>query len=417
MRIFVIGSGGREHALVWRLKQSPGRHEIFSSPGNPGIAKLATLLPAGDGSPKSLLAAAESADADLTVVGPEAPLVAGVVDTFRAAGRRIVGPTSAAAQLEGSKIFAKQFFAREGIPTAAFVTAESPDEALTALDRFDYPVVIKADGLAAGKGVVIAPDRTAATHAIRSLAGRMVIEEFLTGEEVSFIALTDGRNVAPLAPAQDHKAAFDGDDGPNTGGMGAYCDSRILTEAETALILDRIIRPTVAATRFTGFLYAGLMMTSSGPKILEYNVRLGDPETQPILHRLRSDFAAALLAAAEGELGFGAFDWAPEPSVCIVLASGGYPGRFETGFPISGVEQAEAAGATVFHAGTKIGPQGLETAGGRVLGVTASGADLPNAIGHAYAAAAKIHFERMRYRRDIGAKGLKRYNKNAGVGT
>src|SRR5712691_11907809 len=225
MRILVIGSGGREHALVWRLARDTARHRLFATPGNPGIANLATLIPAGDGSPQTLLAAAESVDADLTVVGPEAPLVAGAVDVFRAAGRKIVGPTAAGAQLEGSKIFAKQFFQRAGIPTAEFIAADSPSHALDALHRFDYPVVIKADGLAAGKGVVIAPDRAAAESAIHSIGGRLVVEEFLTGEEVSFIALTDGRNVVPLAPTQDHKTVFDNDTGPNTGGMGAYCDS------------------------------------------------------------------------------------------------------------------------------------------------------------------------------------------------
>ncbi len=221
----------------------------------------------------------------------------------------------------------------------------------------------------------------------------------------------------PLAPAQDHKAVFDQDQGPNTGGMGAYCDSRILSEGETERILDTIIRPTVEAMHFTGFLYAGLMMTASGPKILEYNVRLGDPETQPILHRLRSDLAPVLLAAAEGELRSARLDWHSEPSVCIVLASGGYPGKFDTGLPILGIDQAEATGATVFHAGTRVGAQGLETAGGRVLGVTAAGSDLASAIDRAYTAAGKIHFDGMHYRRDIGAKGLKRYNRNVGVGT
>jgi len=417
MRILVIGSGGREHALIWRLAQSAGRPELFAAPGNPGIAQTAVLLPAADSSPQTLLAAAESIDADLTVVGPEAPLVAGVVDAFRAAGRRIVGPTLAAAQLEGSKIFAKQFFQRTGIPTARFETAENPEQALNALVRFDYPVVIKADALAAGKGVVIAQDRPAAESAIGSLAGRIVIEEFLTGEEVSFIALTDGRNVVPLAPTQDHKTVFDNDTGPNTGGMGAYCDSRILTEAETERILDEIIRPTVEETQFTGFRNAGSMMTASGPKIIEYNVRLGDPETQPIMHRIRTDLAPLLLATATGELDGITLHWNPEPSVCVVMASGGYPGKFETGFPISGIEQAEAAGATVFQAGTKLGPQGLETAGGRVLGVTSSGADLATAIERSYSAVEKIRFERMHYRRDIGAKGLKRYNKNVGMGT
>jgi phosphoribosylamine--glycine ligase len=245
----------------------------------------------------------------------------------------------------------------------------------------------------------------------------MVIEEFLTGEEVSFIALTDGRNVVPLAPAQDHKTVFDSDTGPNTGGMGAYCDSRILTEAETERILDTIIRPTVAATHFTGFLYAGLMMTATGPKILEYNVRLGDPETQPILHRLKSDLAPVLYAAASGELSGVTLDWNSGPSVCVVMASGGYPGKFETGLPISGIDQAEASGVAVFHAGTKLGTHGLETAGGRVLGVTAAGVDLAEAIQRAYTAVGLILFDRMHYRRDIGAKGLRRYNKNVGMGT
>jgi len=417
MNILVIGSGGREHALVWKLAQSAARPRIFAMPGNPGIAKLATLLPAGDSSPATLLAAAQSVSADLTVVGPEAPLVAGVVDAFRAAGLKIVGPTAAAAQLEGSKIFAKEFFQRIGIPTARFLTAEHPDQAIDALKRFDYPVVIKADGLAAGKGVIIAPDRPAAEAGIQSLGGRLVIEEFFTGEEVSLIALTDGRHVAALAPAQDHKRVFDGDAGPNTGGMGAYCDSRILGEAEKGRILDTIIRPTIDATRFTGFLYAGLMMTASGPKLLEYNVRLGDPETQPILYNLRSDLVEVLMAAATGGLGGVTMEWDSASSVCIVLASGGYPAKSETGLPISGIEEAESTGATVFHAGTRTGVQGLETAGGRVLGVTAGGADLAEAIGNAYTAAGKIHFSGMHYRRDIGAKGLKRYNKNTGTGT
>ena len=417
MRILVIGSGGREHALVWSLAQSGGHPQIFAAPGNPGIAKLATLLAAGDGSPQALLAAAESVRADLTVVGPEAPLVAGIVDAFHAAGRKIVGPTAAAAQLEGSKIFAKQFFERVGIPTAAFVSAETPAEALAALDRFQYPVVVKADGLAAGKGVVIAPDRATAESAIRSLGGRTVVEEFLTGEEVSFIALSDGRNFVPLAPAQDHKTVLDGDTGPNTGGMGAYCDPRILTATKTQRILDTIIRPTVEATRFTGFLYAGLMMTTAGPKILEYNVRLGDPETQPILHRLRTDLAEVLLAMATGGLGNVTLDWNPGPSLCVVMASGGYPGQFDIGFPISGIEQAEASGATVFQAGTRTGAHGLETAGGRVLGVTASGSDLAEAIDGAYRAANCIHFEMIHYRNDIGAKGIKRFNRIIGMGT
>jgi len=409
MRVLIIGGGGREHALAWRLAQSPEVERVFAAPGNPGIARVAKCLPAGDGSPDAYLAIAESVDADLTVVGPEAPLVAGVVDAFRARGRAIFGPTAAAAQLEGSKIFAKNFLQQSNIPTAAFVAVPNAAEARRALDRFSYPVVIKQDGLAAGKGVVVAEDRTFAEAALASLKPPFVIEEFLAGEEVSYIVLSDGRNVVPLEPTQDHKAVFDGDAGPNTGGMGAYCDSRILTAAEIRTILDRVIRPTIEATGFTGFLYAGLMMTGAGPKVLEFNVRLGDPETQPIMHRMRSDLAPLLLAAARGALPATRMEWTAGPSVCVVLASGGYPGAFAAGKPIGGIEAAEAAGATVFHAGTRQGPAGLETAGGRVLGVTASGSDLAAAIDNAYVAARLIQFDGMHYRTDIGQKGLKRH--------
>jgi phosphoribosylamine--glycine ligase len=408
MKVLIIGGGGREHALAWRLAQSAEVERTYATPGNPGIAQIAKCLPAGDGSPGAYLALAESVDADLTVVGPEAPLVAGVVDAFRVRGRAIFGPTAAAAPLEGSKIFAKNFLQQSNIPTAGFVAVQDAADGRRALDRFSYPVVIKADGLAAGKGVVVAEDRAMAEAALASLKPPFVIEEFLTGEEVSYIVLSDGRNVVPLEPTQDHKAVFDGDAGPNTGGMGAYCDSRILSAAESRTILDRVIRPTIEATSFTGFLYAGLMMTKAGPKVLEFNVRLGDPETQPIMHRMRSDLAPLLLAAARGALPDTRIEWDPGPSVCVVLASGGYPGAFPTGKPIDGIEAAEATGATVFHAGTRQGSAGLETAGGRVLGVTAAGSDLAAAIGNAYAAARLIHFDGMHYRTDIGRKGLKR---------
>ena len=403
MRILILGSGGREHALAWKLAQSKGV-EVFASPGNPGMAQVGTCVPSG----ASFLSVAERIGADLTVVGPEAPLVAGVVDEFRARGRRIVGPTREAAQLEGSKVFAKNFMVQSTIPTAEFLTVENPADAAKALDRFGFPVVLKADGLAAGKGVVIAHDRAQATAALETLQGRLVIEEFLRGEEVSFIALCDGRDVVPLAPTQDHKAAFDGDTGPNTGGMGAYCDGAILTEAQTREILDRVIYPTVERTRFTGFLYAGVMMTAGGPKLLEFNARLGDPETQPLMHRMASDFVPVLEAAADGRLAGAKLDWRNGPSVCVVLASGGYPGAYPTGKTITGVAQAEATGATVFHAGTRLGAAGLETAGGRVLGVTASGGDLASAIAAAYRGVEQIDFEGMHFRRDIGQKGLER---------
>jgi phosphoribosylamine--glycine ligase len=403
MKILVLGSGGREHALCWKLAQSPDV-EVFAVPGNPGIASVGACVTGA----ASFLEAAEQIGADLTVVGPETPLVDGVVDEFRANGKLIVGPDRAAARLEGSKIFAKRFFAQSGIPTAGFATADNETEARAALDRFGFPVVLKADGLAAGKGVIIAQDRAEAEAAISQLKSRLVIEEFLRGEEVSFIALCDGRDVIPLAPTQDHKALSDGDQGPNTGGMGAYCDSGILTEAETQQILRTIIYPTVDATRFTGFLYAGLMMTADGPKALEFNVRLGDPETQPLMHRMQSDLAPVLLAAAEGKLVSTRLEWRPEPSVCVVLASGGYPGAYETGKPITGIDAAEASGAVVFHAGTRNGLQGLETAGGRVLGVTARGGDLREAIRNTYAAVKQVRFDGMHYRNDIGRKGIER---------
>lgn len=375
---------------------------MFACPGNPGMARVATCVP---GEP---LAAAVRTSAELTVVGPEVPLVAGVVDAFRARGLRIVGPNAEAARLEGSKIFAKDFLQQRGIPTAAYTTVEDASHARMALGRFGFPVVLKADGLAAGKGVVIAHNASEAEAALATLKGRLVIEEFLTGDEVSFIALCDGHDALPLAASQDHKAVFDGDHGPNTGGMGAYCDAGILSEAHTRMVMERVILPTVEAMNFTGFLYAGLMITADGPKVLEFNVRLGDPETQPLMHRMQSDFVPALLAASEGKLAGQKLTWRAGPSVCVVLASAGYPGGYETGKEIRGLQMAEAKGATVFHAGTRVLHSRLETSGGRVLGVTASGADLPGAIAAAYEGVGHIDFEGMHYRRDIGSRGLGR---------
>ncbi len=415
MKILVVGGGGREHALAWRLAQSPSVERLFAIPGNPGIAKLAQCLPGDDLSPGSLLAAAEAVNADLTVIGPEAPLVAGVVDEFRAANRAIVGPTAAAARLEGSKVFAKTFFRQNCIPTAEFETVENAAGATRAFDRFGFPVVIKTDGLAAGKGVIIARERAEAVRAYRTLGPRVVIEEFLKGEEVSFIALCDGKNAIPFVPSQDHKAAFDGDLGPNTGGMGAYCDERILSPDLTRAIVDTIILPTVQRTGFTGFLYAGLMMTRSGPRVLEFNVRLGDPETQPLMYSLDCDFAEILSAAARGNASSCFLKHSPWPAICVVLASGGYPGVFPAGIPISGIEEAEATGVTVFHSGTRMGSSGLETAGGRVLGVTASGENLHSAMSNVYTGISKIRFAEMHYRTDIGWRGLERYNTDSGT--
>jgi phosphoribosylamine--glycine ligase len=414
MNILVIGGGGREHALAWRLRQSPSVKSVIIAPGNPGAAREGRCFGAAR-TIEDYLSLAQSEGVDLTIVGPEAPLVEGIVDRFRAAGLAIVGPTASAAKLEGSKSFSKDFMIRAGVPTARYSTVVSKDEALRAFDEFGFPLVLKADGLAAGKGVVIAGSREEAEAALPGLLGsRLVIEEFLDGEEVSFIVLSDGTSVLPLQPSQDHKAVYDGDAGPNTGGMGAYTDKRILTSAQTGDILRRIIEPTVGqmaaeGNPFTGFLYAGLMMTASGPKVLEFNARLGDPETQALLHCMRSDFVPALEAAARGELRGAALAWNDGPSVCVVLAAHGYPGQVRTGDVITGIEDAERCGAVVFQAGTRLAGDRLETAGGRVLGVTASGADLAAAMDTTYRAAQQIRFDGMHYRSDIGAKGLKRY--------
>ncbi len=401
MKTLVIGGGGRENALAWRLAKSPSVKEVHAAPGNPGIAETGVCHIESD-----YVKLAETLRVDLTVVGPEVPLVAGVVDQFRARGLAIVGPTAENAALEGSKIHSKRFMEKLGIPTARFQTVANAAEVPR---DFRYPVVLKTDGLAAGKGVIIAQNRAEVDAALATLAFPMVIEEFLVGEEVSFIVLCDGRRAVPLEPSQDHKRIFDNDEGPNTGGMGAYSDSRILSDAERARIMDTIIEPVVKATAFTGFLYAGLMMTADGPSVLEFNVRMGDPETQPLMMRLESDWGEVLMAAARGALDVDRLQWSPNPATCVVIASGGYPGSFETGKKISGI--ADVRDAVVFHAGTKRHGDDLVTAGGRVLGVTAAGVDLKASIGAAYDAVAKIHFDGMHYRKDIGNKGLKRYNR------
>jgi phosphoribosylamine--glycine ligase len=348
-------------------------------------------------------------EVDLTVVGPEAPLVAGVVDQFRDRGMPIVGPVAANAALEGSKVHSKRFMQKLGIPTARFRTVENVTKAREALAGFRFPVVLKTDGLAAGKGVVIAQDRLEADIALTTLPFPLVIEEFLEGEEVSFIVLCDGKRAVPLEPSQDHKRIYDNDQGPNTGGMGAYSDSLILTAMQRGVIMDTIIEPVVRTTNFTGFLYAGLMMTLDGPSVLEFNVRLGDPETQPLMMRLGSDWGEVLLAAANGALHDDRLDWSPEPATCIVMASGGYPGSFETGKKITGIESVSEKDAVVFEAATKRVGDDLLTNGGRVLGVTAHGPDLQTSIDRAYSAVHQIHFEGAHYRRDIGVRGLRRY--------
>lgn len=399
MRILIIGSGGREHAVAWKLAQEG--HEILAAPGNAGIAKLGTIR-----NTTNYLEVAEQGRADLVVVGPEAPLVSGIVDQFRAKGYPVVGPDQANARLEGSKVFAKQFMNDTGIPTARAIEASTSADAVLAVDKFTFPVVIKADGLAGGKGVIIAEDRDAAIDAIARVGPKLIVEEFLAGEEASFIALSDGRNAVALEATQDHKQVNDGDTGPNTGGMGAYCDGRIIDRATADRIMREVIYPVIERTNFTGFLYAGLMMTGDGPKVLEFNVRLGDPETQVLMHRMRSSFGDLLWRSATSGLENATIEWRSEPSVCVVMAAHGYPAEVRTGDVITGVEDANA---DVFYAGVKLGDRGLESAGGRVLGVTARGADLQSAIEATYAAVKQIHFDGMHYRNDIGRKGLKRW--------
>ena len=406
----MIGSGGREHALCWSLAKTPGI-ELFATPGNPGMGQIVSCHPATDA-----LALAESLHVDLTVVGPEAPLADGIVDRFRARGQRIIGPPQAAAKLESSKVFAKDFMHRFGIPTARHVAARTPAEALDALRHFDMPVVLKTDGLAAGKGVIIARTRAEAEDGIAPLMASgapLVIEEFLEGEEASFIVLSDGDHAVPFEASQDHKAVFDDDRGPNTGGMGAYCDGRILSAQQSEAVMSSIIDPALEGMRrdgtpFTGFLYAGLMMTANGPNALEFNVRLGDPEAQALLYRLHTDLASVLdSAATPGGLRGAKLSWKTDPSVCVVLAAAGYPGAPKRGDLISGIETVTSG--VVFQAGTELDLYGIKTAGGRVLGVTSSGPDLASAIRNTYAEVEKIHFEGMHYRRDIGKKGLKRW--------
>jgi len=426
MKVLVLGSGGREHALVWKLRRSPSVDTVYCAPGSAGIAEDGTILLDATQltDPKAMAELATRLAVDLTVVGPEAPLVAGVVDEFVARGLAVAGPTAAAARLEGSKIFSKEFMARHRIPTADFVVAEDAGAARAALDRFGFPVVLKADGLAAGKGVVVAKDRQEALSAVEALfsgalvgvaGSRVVVEQFLPGTEVSLLVLTDGRVCLPMAPAQDHKAVFDGDQGPNTGGMGAYSDDAILSDDMRARVMREIVEPTVAGmaaegTPYRGILYCGLMLTAHGPQVLEYNARFGDPETQALMMRWNGDLASALAATVSGRSLEGVrLDWTPGAAVCVVLASGGYPGSFRKGLPMQGLEKAAAlANVKVFHAGTHRGAQGWETSGGRVLGVTAAAASLPEAIRRAYEAVDQIRFEGMHCRRDIGKKGLTR---------
>ena len=423
MKILVLGGGGREHALVWKLRQSARVSKVYCAPGNGGIAGEADCLPVDLKNLDSMVALGERVGADLTVVGPELPLTLGVADEFTRRGWPVFGPTKAAAQLEASKSFAKEFLQRHRIPTAAYAICDSMEEVRDALAHFHPPVVVKADGLAAGKGVVIAASKEeAASAATEMLSGKMVgeagarvvLEEFLKGDELSFLVLSDGERVAPLVAARDHKRVGDGDRGPNTGGMGAYSTADIVDEKMRDWLVNHIAKPVVAGMKaegaeYKGVLYCGLMMTALGPMVLEFNCRFGDPETQPILMRLESDLVDALEASIEGRVSEGDFKWSGDASVCVVMASGGYPGTFEVGKKISGLDEAGAVeGVKVFHAGTSRHDGDFFTNGGRVLGVSARAAELETAVARAYEACGKIGFEGAHYRRDIAGRALKK---------
>jgi phosphoribosylamine---glycine ligase len=419
MKVLLIGGGGREHALAWKLKQSSRVTKIWCAPGNPGIAAEAECVNVDSGDEAGIVALAEKIRPDLTVVGPELPLVNGIADAFALRKWAIVGPTRQAAKLEGSKIFSKEFLQRHNIPTAKmYGEYDSVDKANAALKNVKWPVVMKADGLCAGKGVFLAPDEKAAKNFISSVmqkhelgegGARILLEETLEGEELSFIILTDGERYAALVPTRDHKRVFDRNEGPNTGGMGAYSSDELLTSGLREEIVAQIVEPTLQGLaadgiRYQGFLYIGVMLTKSGPKVLEFNCRLGDPETQAIVARMDFDLAEVLEDVAAGRLDALKLKWKSGASACVVLTSGGYPGKFETGKEITGLrETGEVRGVKVLHAGTKCDGDKIVTSGGRVLGVTAAGATLDEALGRVYEAVQKIHFAGVHYRKDIGA--------------
>jgi len=423
MKILVIGSGGREHALVWKLRQSPRVTKVYCAPGNGGIAEDAECVAADPRSLESLFMLAQQLQPDLTVVGPELPLQLGVVDEFNKRGWRIFGPSQSAARLESSKSFAKEFLTRHHIPTAPYAVCDSMDEVRDALPHFSAPVVVKADGLAAGKGVVICQEKDAVIATanemlsgkmLGSAGSRVVLEECLNGDELSFLVISDGERVAPLVAAQDHKRVGDGDTGPNTGGMGAYSTPAIIDEQMRNWLLQHVARPVISGMKkegaeYKGILYCGLMMTARGPMVLEFNCRFGDPETQAILLRLESDLLEAMEASIEGRVSDGDFRWSRDSSVCVVMSSGGYPGTFEAGKKITGIEEAERiSGVKVFHAGTTKHDNAFFSSGGRVLGVCASAPELQSAVERAYQAVGQIHFEGAHYRKDIAARALRK---------
>jgi phosphoribosylamine--glycine ligase len=420
MRVLLVGGGGREHALAWKLRQSPRLGALYCAPGNAGIAAIADCVPIAADDVAGLVAFARRERIDLVVVGPELPLTLGLIDRLAEAGIRGFGPSAAGARLEGSKAFAKQLLAEDGIPTASFATFDDAGAAARHVSAHGAPVVVKADGLAAGKGVFVCATVEEALAAVEQLmrarvlgaaGARVVVEEYLAGEELSFMALTDGQTVLPLAPSQDHKRVFDGDRGPNTGGMGAYSPPPLATPALEVEVMGTVVAPVVAGLArrgiaYRGVLYAGLMVHGGRAKVLEFNVRFGDPEAQAILLRLRSDLLELAWRTAAGDLAGATIDWDPRPAVCVVLAAEGYPGAVTRGQPIAGLDAlADWRGGHVFHAGTRLAGGRPVTDGGRVLGVTALGDTLAEAVTEAYAAVARIHWPGMQFRRDIGRRG------------
>ena len=417
MRVLVIGSGGREHALAWKIAQSPLVKKVFCAPGNAGTANVAENIDIPSDNVDALLQFATVTGIGLNIVGPEQPLVKGLVDSFEESGLRVFGPSQRAAEIEGSKVFCKDLMKKYGIPTARYESFDSLDQ-VKLFTKEDEPVVVKASGLAAGKGVILCSNAEEARSAVQSImqekafgnAGdQVVVEEFLTGQEVSLLAFTDGKTVLPLDSAQDHKAAFDGDKGPNTGGMGAYSPALVFTEELKQQVIDEIMIPTVRAMAkegryYRGILYAGLMLTESGPKVLEFNARFGDPETQPIMMRIKNDIVPIFEACIDGTLAKQSLQWRQEPTVCVVMAAKGYPSSYEKGKEISGLNSDENRQAVVFHAGTKLENGKVLTNGGRVLGVTALGSDINQAIKNAYSAVDKIKWDGIHYRKDIGNK-------------
>ena len=417
MRVLVIGSGGREHALAWKIAQSPLVNKVYCAPGNAGTANVAENIDIPPDNIDMLRQFATVTGIGLTIVGPEQPLVNGIVDSFEESGLRVFGPSQKAAEIEGSKVFCKDLMKKYGIPSARYESFDSLEK-VKLFTQKDEPVVVKASGLAAGKGVILCSNSEEAKIAIKSImqdkafgnAGdQVVVEEFLTGQEVSLLAFTDGKTVLPLDSAQDHKAAFDGDKGPNTGGMGAYSPASVFTEELKQQVIDEIMLPTVRAMAkenryYRGILYAGLMLTESGPKVLEFNARFGDPETQPIMMRVKSDIVPIFEACIDGTLSTQILEWKREPTVCVVMAAKGYPGSYQKGKEIRGLNLEENQQAVVFHAGTQLTNGKVLTNGGRVLGVTALGSDINQAIEKAYSIVGKIKWDGIHYRKDIGNK-------------